>query len=139
MTPAFDSMTYLLQKTAHYTLSAMELAVESLGINARQYLILSIAAAQADLSQNEIATRLGVDATVLGRLIGDLEDRGHLERRRAVEDRRRHELVLSTSGKKLLARAQAAARTAEDTALNHLTTQDQRALLELLRKSANHP
>jgi DNA-binding MarR family transcriptional regulator len=138
MVPAFDSTTYLLQKMAHRSLDAMEAAVEPLGITARQYLALAIAGGQADLSQNEIAARLGVDATVLGRLLGDLEERGYLERRRSREDRRRHELVISATGKKLLVKAQVAASAAEEAALAELPAADRAALRRLLRRATGH-
>lgn len=136
--PALDvfmSNTYLLQVLAVEALEAFEGLLSEHGINARQYLLLGVASTQSDLAQVEIANHLGVDATVLGKLLQDLETRGFLERRRVPEDRRRHELTITASGASLLAKAEKLRSTSEDALLEKLSNADKATLRKLLRKA----
>jgi DNA-binding MarR family transcriptional regulator len=135
----FMTNTYLLQVIAVNSLEELEPALESLGINARQYILLGIASSKTDLSQAEIASHLGVDATILGKLLHDLETRGLLERRRVPEDRRRHELLITRAGKVLLTKAEALRVKSENNLLDKLDATDREALLSLLMKAVGLP
>jgi DNA-binding MarR family transcriptional regulator len=131
--------TYLLQVKAIDSLVHFEAALSDLDINARQYVLLGVAASKSDLSQADIAMHLGVDATVLGKLLQDLETRGLLERRRVPEDRRRHELLITKSGRTLFSKADALRKSAENELLDKLVPSERKALLELLKKAAGLP
>ena len=100
-TPA-DSLAFLLSKTAKKALVALETQLDALDLTVRQYLLLSVAASGANLSQQELAKKLDLDPTILVKLIDSLEARDLLERARATDDRRRHQLTLTPAGKKLL-------------------------------------
>jgi len=100
-----DSLTYLLQKVAKVALAGLEAELADLDLTARQYLLLTFAAAGKELSQQDLAMKLGIDPTILVKLVDQLEERGLLERARAAEDRRRHQLVLTAEGKQLLREA----------------------------------
>jgi MarR family transcriptional regulator, lower aerobic nicotinate degradation pathway regulator len=130
----FSSTTYLLQKAAKHSLDESETAAASVGVTARQYLLLEIAASNGDLSQNEIAAGIGVDVTVLGKLLADLEDRELVQRTRAKDDRRRHELRITAAGSRLLAKAGKAIRAAEDQSLAALSPAQRRELHALLEQ-----
>jgi DNA-binding MarR family transcriptional regulator len=131
----FTTTTYLLQVMAIESLARFEAALLDFDINARQYVLLGVASSKSDLSQADIAMHLGVDATVLGKLLQDLETRGLLERRRVPEDRRRHELLITRSGKTLLSKAEALRKTAEDELLDKLDVDERKTLLALLMKA----
>jgi DNA-binding MarR family transcriptional regulator len=135
-TPVFSTNTYLLQLHASSVLEALEEALDPLGISARQYVLLGVAADASELSQVEIASYIGVEPTVLGKLLRDLEERGLLIRQRANEDRRRHSLSLTESGKSLFRQAEDHRAGSEQRALIHLTKTEQRTLRALLTKAA---
>ena len=101
-TPA-ASLTYLVQKVAVKALNALEESFDDLGITARHYIVLGLASDPDQPSQAVIAGKLGVDATVLGRMLDELEQRELVVRQRATDDRRRHELVLTKAGRETLA------------------------------------
>lgn len=69
-----------------------------------QYLALR-AIDQAPLSAAELARRTGVSGPAVSQLLAALEDGGLIERQALTNDRRTHELALSTSGKKTLTSA----------------------------------
>jgi DNA-binding MarR family transcriptional regulator len=108
-----ESLTYLLSKAAKHALAALERELVDLDLNARQYLLLAMAASGKELSQQDLATKLDLDPTIVVKLVDQLEDRGLLERARATEDRRRHRLTLTASGKNLLHEARAREQRAE--------------------------
>ena len=80
-----------------------------------------------------IAGKIGVDATVLGRMLDELEQRDLLVRQRASDDRRRHELVLTPAGRDVLEAAEARRRDTERKFFGRLSAADRRALEDALR------
>jgi DNA-binding MarR family transcriptional regulator len=132
----FATSTYLLQVKAIDSLDMFEAALTDLAINARQYVLLGVAASGSDLSQADIAMHLGVDATVLGKLVHDLETRGLLERRRVPEDRRRHELLITRTGKTLFTKAEAVRKSTENELFELLDSTERETLRKLLMKAS---
>ena len=65
-------------------------------------------------SQADLAGTLQLDRTNLVGLLDELESEGSIERRRSPEDRRRHTVVLTQSGRERLARAEFVLAAAED-------------------------
>jgi DNA-binding MarR family transcriptional regulator len=131
----FSTNAYLLQAHAASMLDALEEVLADLDISARQYVLLGVAADASSLSQMDIAQYIGVEPTVLGKLLLDLEARGYLVRQRSEEDRRRHELSLTDSGTLLFAKADLLRAQAEQEVLQHLSKSDQKALRSLLTKA----
>ena len=125
----YDSLTFLLTKAAKRALGALEEELAPLDLTARQYLLLAIAAGGTELSQQDLAKKLDLDPTIVVKIIDNLEDRGLLERARSVDDRRRHQLTLTTKGKKLLHEAQTREQKVERALSPHL-----RELRELLHE-----
>jgi DNA-binding MarR family transcriptional regulator len=108
-----ESLTYLLQKAAKYSLLALEAALADLDLSARQYLLLALVATDDAQSQQDLAARLGLDPTILLKLVDQLEDRGLLTRTRFANDRRQHRLALTSDGARVLAEANARQLRAE--------------------------
>lgn len=129
-----DSTIYLLQKVAHKALAQLEQALGDLDVTARQFIVLALASGPEQPSQSEIAAKIGVDATVLGRMLDDLEQRTLLHRRRAPGDRRRHELALTPPGQVLLAEAERRRRSAEHAFLGGLTAAERTTLTDALAR-----
>ena len=96
-----------------------------------QYAILSIASAEAGLSQVVIADRLGYSKN---RIVGDLDEltgRG-LAERRPGEDRRAHAIVVTPAGRAVVAEVREQIWRREDELLAHLAPERREALLALL-------
>ena len=131
-TPA-ASLTYLVQKVAVKALNALEESLDDLGITARHYIVLGLASDPDQPSQAVIAGKLGVDATVLGRMLDELEQRDLVVRQRATDDRRRHELVLTKAGRDILATAEARRLDTERQFFGRLSAGERRAFEDALR------
>jgi DNA-binding MarR family transcriptional regulator len=96
-----------------------------------QYAILSIASAEAGLSQALIADRLGYSKN---RIVGDLDEltgRG-LAERRPGQDRRAHAIFVTPAGRALVVEVREQIWRREDELLAHLAPQRREALLALL-------
>src|SRR5947209_20610992 len=78
---------------------------ELLGMDLRLLMALSHLADHDGAPQQELVDALCMDAKNVVLLLNDLEDLGHLERRRDPEDRRRHRVLITESGRAALAHA----------------------------------
>ncbi len=132
------SVTYLLQKAALISLGGLESALADLDLTARQYMVLASSVVGEQLSQQELAKRLGMDPTMLVKAIDDLEARGLVERRRFAADRRQHRLDLSQAGRDLLDTAAERHRRSEADLLAEADRADLSALLARLVEG-RHP
>ncbi len=99
--------------------------------------VLRLAAQRPGLSQQALATMLGVLPSKVVALVDDLEGKHLLERRRSATDRRHHELHLTEQGERVLAEVRKVARQHELDITAALTEEERRQLLELLSKVAD--
>lgn len=72
-----------------------------------------IEASPEELSQLEIAARLGVDRTTMVGVVDDLEGKGYVTRRRSDRDRRRNVVAITPAGTETLAEAERARERVE--------------------------
>ena len=107
---------------------------ELLGMSLKQFLILSHVRDRGDVSQQELATALLVDANAVVLLLNDLETAGYSLRRRDPADRRRHVLEITRAGRNALQRAEKARETLEDEILAEFTPEERVTLKKLLRR-----
>lgn len=134
-----DSTTYLVQKVGHQALASLEASLAGLGITARHFIVLVLASHADQPAQVEIAAKLGVDATVLGRILDDLEARELVVRQRAPRDRRRHELFLTKAGERLLARADRRRQESEERFFGRLGAEQTELFHAILRRLLDLP
>ncbi|HZE38681.1 MAG TPA: MarR family transcriptional regulator [Stackebrandtia sp.] len=130
---------YLLK---HAQLRMAELNAQALrpyGIAARELPILFILDELGAASQQEAATRLGVDRTSMVALLDALEDKGLVSRRPHATDRRRNVVVLTESGADIMARAARASDAAEREFLAPLDADDANRLRRALGAVAHPP
>ena len=99
--------------------------------------VLRLAAQRPGLSQQALATMLGVLPSKVVALVDDLEGKHLLERRRSATDRRNHELHLTERGEQALGEIRKVARQHELDMTSALTEEERRQLLELLSKIAD--
>lgn len=124
------SAGYLLLKAGTQFHAVIDDALASLGLNGRQLLVLTFVGTEAHLSQKMLATRLGLDPTIVVALVDELEDRTLVARERDPDDRRRHRLRLTPAGRKLHAQA---VRTVTDAEREFLAPLDRTERAELRR------
>jgi DNA-binding MarR family transcriptional regulator len=105
----------------------------------RGYQVLAAAARSQPGSQQELASHLGVDRTVMTYLLDDLERAGLIERRPDPADRRARRIAATGRGAELLGDLDERLRTAEDGVLGGLGAEgDRKIFRELLARLAGH-
>ncbi len=108
---------------------------ELLGIDLRLLMALSYLNDHDGAPQQELVDALCMDAKNVVLLLNDLEDRGHLVRRRDSEDRRRHRVLITASGQEVLRKAAIAQKSIEDQVLAVLDEEERATLYRLLDKA----
>jgi len=86
-------------------------------------------------TQQGLATALRIDRTNLVGLLNELEALGYVARQRQIDDRRRHNVLLTTDGQDAVDAAESALAEAEDTVLTHLNASERGQLYELLHRA----
>src|SRR5881398_3850767 len=106
-------------------------AFDDAGLHPYHHAILAVLDEGSRETQGAIADALGYDRGQLVGLLDELEERGHVERRRDPADRRRHIVRLTPDGKRALAELRKLARELESEFLASLD-EDERAQLHAL-------
>ncbi|MFI0895324.1 MarR family winged helix-turn-helix transcriptional regulator [Streptomyces sp. NPDC020983] len=107
-----------------------------LGLRPRHLVALTVLRDQRGSTQQALATTLMMDrATVVG-LLNELESDGLVERQRSPEDRRRHIVLLTERGARVLASAELSLAAVEDEVLGALDAEQRNTLYELLLLAA---
>lgn len=107
------------------------------GIKMRHVITLTLLRDFGGLAQSELPQALGIDATGVVALLNDLESEGLVERRRSPEDRRRHMVLITKTGRRRLAEIEKVAVRLEHQLLG-LNAEDLAALNSLLTKAVSN-
>lgn len=126
--------TISLLRTADLLRRRLSAVIEPTGITFQQYNVLRILrGAGADgVPTLEIAERMIERAPGITRLIDRLEAKGLVARRRCTEDRRVVYGMITAEGLELLARLDGQVDATDESAMSHLSTQEQKHLIGLL-------
>ena len=108
---------------------------ELLGMDLRLLMALSYLADHDGAPQQELVDALCMDAKNVVLLLNELEDCGHLIRRRDTEDRRRHRVHITSVGRQALDRAARAQEEIEDDVLQALDADERATLWKLLTRA----
>jgi DNA-binding MarR family transcriptional regulator len=108
---------------------------EALGIDLRLLMALSYLGDHDGAPQQEFVDALCIDAKNVVLLLNELEDYGHLVRRRDSEDRRRHRVFITESGRAVLERAAGAQQAIEDEVFQALDADERATLRGLLLRA----
>jgi DNA-binding MarR family transcriptional regulator len=127
-----SSAGYLLLKAGTHFHAVVDDALDGLGLNGRQLLVLTFTSGEEHLSQQMLSVRMGLDPTIIVALVDDLEGRGLVVRERDPEDRRRHRLRTTGKGRKVHAAAVKAVTVAEREFLAPLDRSERERLRALL-------
>jgi DNA-binding MarR family transcriptional regulator len=106
-----------------------------LGMDLRLLMALSYLADHDGAPQQELTDVLCMDAKNVVLLLNELEDGGHLVRRRDSDDRRRHRVYITSVGRQALERAARALEDVEDDVLHALDADERATLRELVTRA----
>jgi MarR family transcriptional regulator, lower aerobic nicotinate degradation pathway regulator len=112
-------------------------SAELLGMDLRLLMALSYLGDHDGAPQQELVDALCMDAKNVVLLLNDLEDSGHLVRRRDSEDRRRHRVHITDAGRQALERAALAQEAIEDDVLQALDADERATLWKLLTRAVH--
>jgi len=108
---------------------------ELLGIDLRLLMALSYLGDHDGAPQQELVDALCIDAKNVVLLLNELEDCGHLVRQRDSEDRRRHRVFITRSGRQALEHAADAQKDIENEVLQALNADERAQLWQLLSRT----
>jgi DNA-binding MarR family transcriptional regulator len=104
------------------------------GMKSRHAIVLTLLRDFGDQAQSDLPQAVGLDATGVVALLNRLESEGLIERRRATEDRRRHNVSITDAGRRRLVEIEQVAAQLEQRLLG-LKTKELAALHRLLAKA----
>ena len=110
-------------------------ALLSVSLRVRLYSVLALANSDAHPTQRDLAEFLELDPSQIVALVTELENRGLVIREIDPSDRRSKVVTATPRGAKLFEEARAVTGNAESETLSALTSDEQAALLRLLRKA----
>ncbi|MGN6570750.1 MAG: MarR family winged helix-turn-helix transcriptional regulator [Pseudolabrys sp.] len=131
-----ERLGYFIRRLQIWVFQDFIRRLSRLDLSPAQFSVIVVIGANPGLSQAQLAATLGIERARLVRLLHRLEQRGLTERRRSAADGRRHALVLTRAGDKMLADATKLAEQHEDGLKQKLGARPYRTLLETLRSLA---
>lgn len=132
------SVGFLISQLGFVTSKGFREALQPLGIDPREFLLLRFVAASDGPSQQALAERLGIPASRMVALVDRLEEEGLVQRRPDAEDRRIRALHLTKTGEKVLGRAGQVAIEHELRLCSGLEPDEREQLIDLLQKLQQH-
>lgn len=139
--PAGMKLAEIHRQPAHLVRRAHQIAVSFFleecrdwGLTSIQYGILCVVDEAGALEQHVLADMLALDRSNISEVVTRLEQRGLLERRAGVADRRTKCLYITDAGKALLAEMTASVQAANDRMLAPLKPADRATFMELLAR-----
>lgn len=128
------SVGFLISQLGFFSSRGFTEALEPVGIDPREFLLMRFIAASEGQSQQVLAERVGVPASRMVALVDHLEEAGLVERRPNPEDRRIRELHLTRKGKGSLERAKKIAIDYETQLCAGINREERETLIDLLQK-----
>ncbi|MFJ2832874.1 MarR family winged helix-turn-helix transcriptional regulator [Streptomyces sp. NPDC087263] len=114
-------------------------ALASHGIDGRELAVLAVLDAHDELSQLEVAGKLGIDRTTMVAFVDTLEGKELVERRRSPQDRRKNIVRLTPTGRERLRDAEFARQEMERRFLAPLSSTDATCLVRALQSLTGAP
>lgn len=128
------SVGFLLSQLGFVGSKGFSAALEPVGIDPREFLLLRFVATSEGQSQQALAERLMVPPSRMVALVDHLEETGLIERRPDPDDRRVRGLHLTRKGRNTLERAFRVALDFEQKLCAGLEPEEREQLIDLLQK-----
>ncbi|RAY13841.1 MarR family transcriptional regulator [Actinomadura craniellae] len=125
----------LLEHLARRIRLRAEAVLAPLGLRPRHLVALTVLRVHGECSQQALSATLAMDGTNIVGLLNELETGELIERRRSPQDRRRHIVEITDTGRALLAKAEFALAAAEDEVLGALDRNQRETLNALLQQA----
>jgi DNA-binding MarR family transcriptional regulator len=135
-TPPFRSVAFMLSTLGYAVSRRFHDVLVPLDLEPSEFAVLRAVGFNEGASQHALAERLHISASHMVAIVDELEKRSLLERRPDPDDRRIRSLYLTSSGKKLLARAFELAKEFEKVVSKPLTATQRTQLLAVLDRIA---
>ena len=132
-----DGVAYLLVQLGFHAARKFSELLAPLGLEPRQFGMLTQLAANEGKSQQAIGELMGLNPTRMVFLVDELEKQGLVERRRNPADRRSYALYLTGQGREKLREARRASAAHEREITTALTDAQRAELADLLRRVAD--
>jgi MarR family transcriptional regulator, lower aerobic nicotinate degradation pathway regulator len=126
--------SWLLSRAALAGDRLVSQALAAEGVRKYHFRVLIALADDGPLSQADLGRRLGIDRSDMAAVVSELENRGHLSRRRDEHDRRRNVVALTPAGNEALARMDTAVESAQARLLEPLGEAERAELARLLAR-----
>lgn len=136
VTPPFRSAAFMLSSLGYRVSRRFHELLGPLELEPGEFALMRAVAASAGESQNALAERLHISPSWMVAIVDQLEQRQLLERRPHARDRRVRNLHLTTTGKRLLKRAEQQAERFDRQVTESLDEKELRQLLSLLDRVA---
>jgi len=137
--PAEHLSTPLLVHLARRMQTEAEAELAVFGLRARHVIALTLLRDLGEQNQSDLSATLGMDATNVVALLNELEADDLVQRRRSPQDRRRHTVALTASGRARLKEIEDLLTRVEQRVLSPLTAQEQETLYTLLSRATERP
>ena len=128
------SVGFLISQLGFFSSKGFAEALEPVGIDPREFLLLRFVATSEGQSQQTLAERLAVPASRMVALVDHLEEAGLVERRLDAADRRVRGLHLTRKGRGALERAGRIAIDYETRLCAGINREEREQLIDLLQK-----
>lgn len=116
--------TYAIGQLYRVGRSRIDAALVAEGLSLRAHHVLACLAEAGTASQQQVADEITMDRSDLVKLLDRLEEGGQISRGRDPDDRRRHLLSLTPSGRRMLRRAEDVVARVTDELLSSLTEEE---------------
>ena len=128
------SVGFLISQLGFFSSRRFTQALEPLGIDPRDFLLMRFVDAGEGPPQQALAERLGIPPSRMVALVDHLEDMGLLERRPDPEDRRVRGLFLTRKGRSVLEKAGKIAIDYETQLCAGINRKEREQLIDLLQR-----
>jgi DNA-binding MarR family transcriptional regulator len=129
-----ERLSFLLKRTYAMLEATIEPELARLGVNGREFAVLTLIEAEGPASQQRLGGRIGVDRTTMVALIDALEEKQLVTRRRDPSNRRAYVLEVTATGREILRDALKAVELVEQESLSPLSVAESATLTRALQR-----
>ena len=128
-----DRLLFLLKRVQLILGGGIGAALVPLGIDVREFTVLTLVGAEGPCSQQRLSERLRIDRTTMVALVDSLSQKGLALRRGDPADRRAYLVEITDSGQNLMGPALVAVKIEELRILDVLPSREAKRLLAVLQ------